>query len=154
MVFSGSRMYSRMVERGDQDLHGREAPLARRVGHQPLRDDRLQRRGHQVADLLVLVRREERDDAADGLGRVDGVHGAEHQVARVGGRQRDLHRLGVADLADEDHVRILAQDVPQRLGVAAGVGADLALADDAPLVAVQELDRILDGDDVAASGRC
>ena len=32
------------------------------------------------------------------------------------------------------------------------VGADLALVDDAPLVAVHELDRVLDRDDVVAAG--
>ena len=123
------------------------------IGHQALGDDRLQGRGQQVADLLVLVRREERNDAADGLGGIDGVHGAQDQVAGVGGRQRDLHGLGIPDLTDEDHVRILPQNMLQGLGVTACITADFTLTDDALLVPVQELDGILDGDDVAGSIR-
>ena len=58
-------------------------------------------------------------------------------------------RLEVPHLADQDDVGVLAQDVLQRRGEAVGVGPDLALVHDAGLVLVQELDRVLDGHDVA-----
>ena len=73
---------------------------------------------------------------------------AEHQVAGLGGGQRGGDGLQVAHLADEDHVGVLAQRGAQALGEARGVAAQLALVDQAPLVLVQELDRVLDGEDV------
>ena len=63
-------------------------------------------------------------------------------------RQRGLDRLLVAHLADQDHVGVLAQHAAQRALERARCPADLALVDDRALVAVQELDRVLDRDDV------
>ena len=60
-----------------------------------------------------------------------------------------FHGLAVADFAHQDDVGRLAQRVLQRRLPAVGVDADLALRDDAVLVRVHELDRVLDGDDVA-----
>ena len=72
----------------------------------------------------------------------------EHQVAGLGRGQRDLDRLAIAHLADEDHLRRLAQRGAQRQREARRVGVQLALVNRALLVRVQELDRILDGEDV------
>ena len=91
---------------------------------------------------------EELDHAADRLGRIDRVQRREHEVARLGGLQRRLRGLGVAKLADQDHVRVLAQCAPERLHEVGRVESDLALVDDARVVAVQDLDRVLDRDDV------
>ena len=61
------------------------------------------------------------------------------------GLERDLGRLLVAHLADEDHVGVLAQDRPQHAGERqAGLRVDLDLVDARQLV----LDRVLDRDDV------
>ena len=46
---------------------------------------------------------------------VDGVDGGEDEVAGLGRRERGVDRLLVAHLADEDHVRVLAQDAAQGL---------------------------------------
>jgi hypothetical protein len=62
-----------------------------------------------------------------------------------------LHRLALADLADEDHVGRLAQRVLQRREPGVGIHAHLALRDDAVAVLVDVLDRVLDGDDVAVA---
>ena len=59
----------------------------------------------------------------------------------------DRHRLPVTDLPQEDHVRVLPQDVLERVGVADRIEPDLPLADHALVVPVQELDRVLDRDD-------
>ena len=83
-----------------------------------------------------------------GLGRAHRVQRREHEVAGLGGGQRGPHRLGVAHLADEDHVGVLAQHPLQRAVEVVGVGADLALVHDRPLVGVQDLDRVLDRHDV------
>src|SRR5690242_12993895 len=66
----------------------------------------------------------------------------EAEVARFGEADRGVHGVGVADFADQDHVRRLAHRVLQRLVVAVGVEAHFALVDDGFLVPVQEFDRI------------
>jgi predicted alpha/beta-hydrolase family hydrolase len=76
------------------------------------------------------------------------VQRAEDEVTCLGGGHRRRDRLEVAHLADEDHVRVLAKRTAQAFGKRRRVDADLALVDDAALVAMQELDRILDGEDV------
>ena len=86
------------------------------------------------------------------LGARLGVERREHEVAGLGRGQRRGDRLEVAHLAEEDHVGVLAQRTAQRLGEADRVLADLALVDDAALVVVQELDRVLDRDDVVGAG--
>ena len=87
------------------------------------------------------------------LGRALRVQRAEDEVAGLGGGQRGRDRLEVAHLAEEDHVGVLAQRGAQSAAAKLGrVGADLALVDDAALVAVEELDRILDRDDVVGAG--
>ena len=138
--------------RGDEHLGGDDAALAAGQLHQGLTDDALQRRGQLGADLPLLVRREDVDDAVDGLRGILRVQGGEHQVAGLGGGQGDRDGLQVAELADEDHVRVLPQHVLERGAEAVGVRADLALVDQRLLVLVQELDRVLDGDDVVGAG--
>ncbi len=83
---------------------------------QPLADDAAQDAGEDRAHLRLLDRREELDQAADRLGRVDRVHRREDEVAGLGGLQRRLGGLAVAQLADQDHVGVLAEHAPQRLG--------------------------------------
>ncbi len=95
--------------------------------------------------------REELDDTADRLGGVGRVERRKDEVSGLGRLDRRLRRLGVAHLADQDHVRVLAQRAPERLAERGGVESDLALVDDALTVVMQELDRILDRDDVAAA---
>ena len=133
---------------GQQDLQCRHAAHAVRRRHQCLRDDALERARELDAHLLLLLGGKDVDDAVDRRRRALRVQRPEDEVARLGRGQRGRDRLEVAHLADEDHVRVLAQRCAQRLGEADGVGADLALVDDAALVAVQKLDRILDREDV------
>src|SRR5262249_10928347 len=87
--------------------------LARRVfglalladlADESLRDDRLERRREHVRlDAEVHHARHDRR-------RVVGVERREDEVPREGGLDRDLRRLEVADLADQDRVGVLAQD--------------------------------------------
>ena len=76
---------------------------------------------------------------------------SEDQVTGLGDRQGRSDRLEIAHLTDEDYVRILSQRVLQGGPKALRVRPNLALVDHAPLVAVHELDRILDRDDVTTS---
>ena len=69
-------------------------------------------------------------------------------------RSARFDRLEVAHFADEDDVRILAQRAAQRVGERLRVDGDFALVDDRLLVAMEELDRILDGHHVRAAASC
>src|SRR5438093_8519986 len=69
-------------------------------------------------------------------------------MPRLRRRDRGRDRLEVAHFAEQDHVWVLTQGSAQRFGEARRVRPDLALVDDAALVPVQELDRVLDGEDV------
>src|SRR2546426_9302474 len=133
----------------DHDLrrHHPAAPL--RLLEQSLGDHPLQHKGELRPDLGLLVRREDVDDAVDRLGRRVGVERGERQVAGLGDGERRLRGLEIAHFADQHDVRVLPQRVLERRREAVGVGSDLALVDDAALMAVDELDRILHRDDVS-----
>ena len=119
-----------------------------RVGNERLGDDALQRVGELHAHLRLLLGGEDVDDAVDRARRALRVQRAEDEVAGLGGGQRSRDRLEVAHLAEEDHVGVLTERSAERVGESGCVLADLALVDDAALVVVEELDRILDRDDV------
>ena len=104
--------------------------------------------GELDSNLLLLPRRESVDHAVDRARSALGVESGEDEVAGLGRGQRGGDRLEVAHLAEEDHVRVLAERGAERLGEAGCVDADLALVDDAALVPVHELDRVLDREDV------
>ena len=89
------------------------------------------------------------DQARDRGRGVVGVQGGEDEVAGERGLDRVLRRLGVADLADHDDVRVLAQDVAQGAGE---VDADLRLHRGLVELLEHHLDRILDGGDVELAG--
>ena len=69
-------------------------------------------------------------------------------MAGLGRLQRRLGALGITELADQDHVGVLTQGAAKRGEVRLRVDPDLTLVDDAALVVVQDLDRVLDRDDV------
>ena len=151
-VFSLSMMQSRMNAVLIRTSTAGTRPLPSARGIRRCEIDRLEHAGELDADLLLLVRREDGDDAVDGLRRVERMQRGEHEVAGLGGEQRRLDRLEVAHLADEDDVGVLAQRAAQRLRERVGVHADFALVDDRPVVPVQVLDRILDRHDVRRAG--
>src|SRR5687767_1202401 len=93
--------------RVDEHLGGGDA--ARLVGarHEAERDDRLERAREREAHLGLLMRWIEREHAVDRLRRVGRVQRREDEVARVGSLERGVERVDVADLADEDDVRVL-----------------------------------------------
>ena len=107
------------------------------------------RHGMTVGELAKMIRTEERldvhveetDEATD---RVLGMEGREDLVAGQRRLDGDVGGEVVADLADHDHVRILAHDVPQGLLEAeVDGGVYRALRDPVDHV----LDGILCGDD-------
>ena len=146
-------MQSRMNAGGDHDFDRRDAAQAVGARQQALRDRPLEHARELDADLALLVRREDRDDAVDRLGGVERVQRREHEVARFGGEQRGFDRLVVAHLADEDDVGILPERAAQRVRERLRVDVDFALVDDRVMVPVQVLDRVLDRHDVRRAGR-
>ena len=80
----------------------------------PLRHD-----AKRQADLVLLEGGEEVDDAVDGLGGVGRVQGRQHQVAGLGRGKGGPDGLGVAHLADQDDVGVLAQHPAHGLDVVA-----------------------------------
>ena len=76
-------------------------------------------------------------------GGVVGVQGGEHQVAGQRGLDGDLRGLQVADLADHDDVRVLAQEGAQGAGEGEPDGLVDRDLDDALDVV---LDRVLGGE--------
>ena len=143
-------MYSRVRIVGLEDLEDRQA-AARLDRNQPLRDEVAERRGQARPHGLLVAGVEGADDAVHRFRRVDRVQRREHQVTGLGRGQRDLDRLAIAHLADQDDLRRLAQRRAQRQRKSRRVAVQLALVDRALLVQVQELDRVLDGDDVVGA---
>ena len=97
---------------------------------------------------MLRRNREEVHDPVHALRGVERVEGRKDEVSGLCRRQRRAHRLLVAHLADQDHVRILPQHAAQGAGERGGVTSHLALVDHGATVAVDELDRVLDRDDV------
>src|SRR5216683_689340 len=139
------------VAGGDHDFACGYAALVIRAAHQPLRDDRLQRGGKLQTDLLLLRRREDRDNTLNRFRGVEGVQRGKHQVAGFRGQQRRGNGFEVAHFADQDHVRVLTQGGAQSGGKIRSVHFDFALIDETFFVAVQELDGVFDGDQVVGA---
>src|SRR5216684_127995 len=101
-------------------------------------------RGHKVIRLDAHV-----DETADDVGDVVGVDGSEDQVAGERGLDGDLSGFLVADFADHDLVRVVAQDGAQTAGEGeAFFLVDGNLGDATQLV----FDRVLDGNDFVFVG--
>ena len=113
-----------------------------------MNDFRIQRQVHQ--QLMAPLLGEKVDDAVERLVGAVGMQRCETQMARLGELYAVFHRFLVADLADQDDVRRLAQRVLECGMPGLRVDADFALRDDASLMRVDILDRILDRHDVAA----
>src|SRR5580658_4618521 len=133
---------------GDEHLE-REHASGRAVPREELlRDNALENERQLRADLRLLVRREDVDDAVDRRDGAVRVERREDEVPRLADGERRLDGLEVAHLADEDDVRVLPEDVFERVLEPRRVRPHLSLVDDGQLVRVQILDRVFDRDDV------
>jgi len=116
-----------------------------------LRDDAFQSLGEGCANFVLLLGRKDVNDTIDGLGGTRRVQRAEYEMAGAGGHQCQLNGFQVAQLTDEDDIRVFAQGTPQRGGKRFGVDTDFAVVDETVFAFVDEFDRVLDGDDVVAA---
>jgi hypothetical protein len=108
----------------------------------------LKHAGQLLANLVLLMRREDRDNTINRFGRIQRVQRREHEMARLGRDQRGLDRVHVAHFADQNHVGVLTQGRAKTGRVLRRIEADLALCDHREAVVVHEFDRVLDRDDV------
>ena len=139
--------------RAEQHLGHHHAARSLGPRDQLLGDHAFQHERQLSEHLLLLAGRERVDDSVDGLVGGVCVERREDEVPRLRDGQRRRDRLEIPHFADQNHVRILAQHVFERRGERRGVRVHLALMDDALLVVMHVLDRILDRDDVTrASG--
>ena len=76
------------------------------------------------------------------------VQRREHEVAGLTCLEGDIKGLSVSHLANQDNVRRLAQHMPEGVTERVCVLADLPLDDDALLIRMDKLERILHRDDV------
>ena len=137
--------------RVDHHLHRRHTALGVLHWDQALRHHRLEIKRQVHQQLIALVLGEEIDDAIQRLVGVVRVQRRQAQMAGFGELDGVFHGLARADFTDQDHVRRLTQGVLERGFEALGIHADLTLGDEAVLVVVDILDRVLDGDDVAVA---
>ncbi len=99
--------------------------------------------------MISALFREEVDDAVNGLVRAVCMQGAQAQVASFGECDCMFHGFGVANLADQDYVRRLAQGVFQGVVPRQRIDADFTMRDQAGFILVHIFDRIFHRDDVA-----
>ncbi len=128
------------LERGDE--------AATDTRQEPLRHHGRERRRELHADLRLAFGREHVGDAIERLRRVVGVQRGEHEVTGLGERQRELNRLRVAHLADEDDVGVFPQRRSEGAGERLRVDTDFPLVDRGDPMLVRVFDRVLDGEDV------
>ncbi len=135
----------------DEDFQRRDTPFLVDPLEQVLGNNPFEGFGKGRANLVLLLGRKDVDDTIHGLRGVRGVQRAEDQMTGAGRDQRQLDRLKVTQLADEDYVRILAQRSTEGGGEGLGVDADFAVVDEAVFAFVDEFDGVLDGNDVVAA---
>ena len=92
------------------------------------------------------------NDTADGICSTHGMQAGENKMACLSCSHNGLDGFMVAHFPQKDHVRTLAKRCTKGREVIVRIGRNLALADNALFVAVQEFKRILQCDDVVLSG--
>ena len=91
-------------------------------------------------------------NAVHRLHRVHGVQGGEHKVPGFRRRDGKVDGFQVAHFPDQDHVRVLAQHVLERVGKAVGVHIQFALVDERHVVVVHKLGGVFHRHDVNGLG--
>ena len=87
-------------------------------------------------------------NAVERLVGVIRMQGAQTQMPGFRERDRVLHRLSRAHLADHDHIGRLPQHIFQRDFERLGIDADFALRDDTAFVLMNIFDGVFDRDNV------
>jgi hypothetical protein len=94
------------------------------------------------------MERKDIDDAVDSLDSVDSVQCGEDEVASLGGRDSEVDCFKIAHFSNQDHVRILAQDILERVGKRLRVDVQFTLIDQSNVVVMDEFDWVFDRHDM------
>lgn len=127
--------------RGRQHFKNRQS-AAPRAPHQPLGYHRLQAAGQLGAHIGFIFRRKHVHQPLDRLRRTAGVQRRQHQMAGFRRGKRQADGRSIAQLTQQDHVRILPQGGAQRAIKAVAVAADFTLLDQRAPAVMNKLDRI------------
>ena len=131
----------------EHDLDRRN-PTAADLRQKTLRYDSEQNTRQLRPNLVLLIRRKDIDDTVYRLGTVVRMQRRENEVSGLGGRHGGTDGFKIAQLTQKHDIRVLTEHCPKRLRETLRIPADLPLIDDAPILTVDEFDRILDGQDV------
>ena len=118
--------------------------------YEPLGDDAQQGLRYGPAHAFLLAGRVHAQHPFHRLDGGVGVEGGKQQMAGLGGLDGGGQGFPVANLPDQDHVRILSQGCPQRFGKQLGVLPHLPLANQGATTDVHEFNRILNRENVPA----
>src|ERR1019366_5507459 len=113
-----------------------------------LTDDGLHAARQLTANLFAFLGLERIQDAIDGLRGVRGVERGQNQMPRVRRADGCAETDRVAHFANHDDVRVLPQNVLERVMKGEGVQADFALLDHGLIVFENIFDRIFKGDEM------
>ena len=134
--------------RADEHLAAEHPSPAPDPRHELLRDNALENESELGTHLTLLARRKGVHDPVDRFESRVRVKRRQREMPRLRDGQSGLHRLEIPHLSNEDHIRILAENVLERGGEVIGIRFHFSLVDDALVVLVDILDRILYRDDV------
>ena len=98
--------------------------------------------------LPLMFVRKRVDDPVDCLHSVNRMKSAQYKVSGFCRSYRRGYRLQVAHLADENHIRVMAKRMLQRIRKRAGIVTQVALRYETLLVLMQKLNRVFNSDHV------
>ena len=133
---------------GYQDFHGRHPAVAVFPRQKFLRNYGPHRLGEPHSPKITLCAGDGRDDPLDSGDHVGCGDRPDHQAARLRCLQSGVDGGSVGHISQHYHVRILAECCAEANCQLFGIHSNLALGNRAAQVAMQELNRVLDGDNV------
>ena len=142
-----------IADRGIRNHHFKSKSTPGPIGsrEQSLTENPLQHEGELLTNLRLLIGGEHVHDPVDGLNRRVCMQSGESQVTRLSYGQSRFNRFQIPELANEADIRILPEDVLQRVLERGRIGTDFPLIDHTALVIVEIFDRVLNGHDVFVS---
>ena len=127
---------------------GEKLPTAANFGRKTLAHDIAETVGQTKAHLLFFSYREETEKPVHRLAGIDRVQGAENEMAGFRGHERDFHGRAIAHFADKNNLWCLPERGAQAIRITIEVMPEFALIKGGAAGRVNELDRILQGNDM------
>ena len=99
----------------NQNFQGRHSPRPIDSLEEILRDNTFERFSERGPDLVLLIGRENIDNAINRFRRARGMQRSEDEVTSCGGGQRQLNRLQITHFADQEDIRVFSQGAAERI---------------------------------------